>query len=231
MNLKIKPVVTKIQLTKKKFMRVLLKMILVIPSLFLMIIAIFLVMMIMEKELVAPATSEVVSEAAIVFAVIVLSVETVEIAEVVSAEEVNVEVKSVVSADPKVKVLKVKSTVVEIVPGWHDLPDKKVVIFLDKMTMEKEEVPPPATEVELSVMVSLEAEVASEEILEEAAVALEVREEKVDSTDLKVKINKEKLLMMINKSLKNRKRKSKKLKNKNNHSQKMKKIILLRATI
>jgi hypothetical protein len=231
LNLKIKPVVTKIQLTKKKFVRVLLKIILVIPSLFLMIIAIFLVMMIMEKELVAPATSEVVSEAAIVFAVIVLSVETVEIAEVVSAEEVNVEVKSVVSADPKVKVLKVKSTVVEIVPGWHDLPDKKVVIFLDKMTMEKEEVPPPATEVELSVMVSLEAEVASEEILEEAAVALEVREEKVDSTDLKVKINKEKLLMMINKSLKNRKRKSKKLKNKNNHSQKMKKIILLRATI
>jgi hypothetical protein len=60
-------------------------MILVIPSLFLMIIVIFLVMMIMEKELVAPATSEVVSEAAMVFAVIVLSVKTVEITEEVRA--------------------------------------------------------------------------------------------------------------------------------------------------
>jgi hypothetical protein len=148
-----------------------------------------------------------------------------------TAEEANVDLESVVSADPKVKVVKLKSTVVEIVPGWHDLPDEKLLIFLDKMTMEKEEVPPPATEVELSVMVSLEAEVASGEILEEAAVAIEVREEKVDSTDLKVKINQDKLLMMINKSLKNRKRKSKKLKNKNNHSQKMKKIRLLRATI
>jgi hypothetical protein len=50
-----------------------------------MIIVIFLVMMIMEKEEVAPATSEVVSEAAMVFAVILLSVKTVEIAEEVRA--------------------------------------------------------------------------------------------------------------------------------------------------
>lgn len=215
--------VSKIQLTKKKLTKVLMppeaSQVMAIARM--VVSAETVIAEVAEVEIAKVETKasamkpEVVTEATVLIAEIVLSVETVEIAEVVnveevSAEEANVEVESVVSADPKVKVVKLKSTVVEIVPEPQDLPDKKVVIFLDKMTMEKEEVAPAATEVvsevavvepilllltqaelilDLSVMVSPEAEVASEEDSEEAAVASEVREEKVDSTDLKVEIN------------------------------------------
>jgi len=215
--------VSKIQLTKKKLTKVLMlpeaSQVMAIARM--VVSAETVIAEVAEVEIAKVETKasamkpEVVTEATVLIAEIVLSVETVEIAEVVSAEEVsaeeaNVEVENVVSVDPKVKVVKLKSTVVEIVPELQDLPDKKVVIFLDKMTMEKEEVAPAATEVvsevavvepilllltqaelilDLSVMVSPEAEVASEEDSEEAAVASEVREEKVDSTDLKVEIN------------------------------------------
>jgi len=145
---------------------------------------------------------------------IVLSVGSVENAEVATAEEVSVEVASaevenVVSADLKVKVVIIKSAVEEIAPGLLDLPDKKV-IFLDKMITVREEVAPAVTEVvpevavvepilllqtlaepmlDLSVKESSEAEVASEEASEEAAVASLVREEKVDSTDQRAVIS------------------------------------------
>jgi hypothetical protein len=218
--------VSKIQLTKKKLTKVLMppeaSQVMAIARM--VVSAETVIAEVAEVEIAKVETKasamkpEVVTEATVLIAEIVLSVETVETVEIaevvnveeVSAEEANVEVESVVSADPKVKVVKLKSTVVEIVPELQDLPDKKVVIFLDKMTMEKEEVAPAATEVvsevavvepilllltqaelilDLSVMVSPEAEVASEEDSEEAAVASEVREEKVDSTDLKVEIN------------------------------------------
>ena len=128
--------------------------------------------------------------------------------EEVSAEEVNAEVETVVSVDLKVKVVKLKSTVEEIVPELPDLPDKKVVTILEMMIMEKEEVALAATEVDSEVpvvvelilllltqaelildllaTVSPEVEVDSEEASEEAVVVSEVKEERVVSTDQKV---------------------------------------------
>lgn len=217
---------SKIQLTKKKLTRLLMlpevSQVMAIAKRVVNAEAVIAEVVTAEAEIAEVETkvSAMKPEAVIeVIAEIVLSVETVgtvETAEVASAEEVtaevaNAEAENVVSADPKAKVVKIKSAVAEIVPGLLDLPDKKVVISQDRMITEKEEVAlAAATEVvseaavvepnlllptlaeltsDLLVKASSEAEVASEEASEEAAVASLVREEKVVSTDQKVEIN------------------------------------------
>jgi len=146
---------SKIQLTKKKLTRLLMlpevSQVMAIAKRVVNAEAVIAEVVTAEAEIAEVETKvsamkpEAVTE---VIAEIVLSVETVgtvETAEVASAEEVtaevaNAEAENVVSADLKAKVVKIKSAVVEIVPGLLDLPDKKVVISPDRMITEKEEV-------------------------------------------------------------------------------------------
>ncbi len=73
-----------------------------------------------------------------------------------SAEEASAEVEIAVNADPKVKLVRIKSTV-ETVLGPQDLPDKRAETILDKIdktiTVKEEEVVPAATEVASEVAV------------------------------------------------------------------------------